>query len=112
MHFSKMSVSWYSNDTPANVRESELQSFESGQTKVLVATQILARGVALKGVNLVINFNVPAATPTTVDRSIFIQQISRCTQLDAKGFAITLTDPNSPAIDTELSLYGIRSIKI
>lgn len=112
MHFSKLPVSWYSNDTPANVRESQIRSFENGQTRILVATQVLARGVAFADVNLVINFDVPAATPTTVDISIFIHQISRCTQLDMKGFAITLTDRNSPNIDGVLSQYGIRSIKI
>lgn len=112
MHFSKLPVSWYSNETPPNVRESQIQSFENGETRILVATQILARGVAFKKVNLVINFDVPATSPTTVDNSVFIHQISRCTQLDMKGFAITLTDRNSPNIDGVLSQYGIRSAKI
>lgn len=116
VHFFKYPISWYTYNDPIEARESDLKLFEDGQTRILVTTQVLARGVAFNDVNVVINFDVPTNTPhtndTQVDRPIFILQMSRCTQLDKKGFAITLTDQNSPEIQNELSFLGIRSIKI
>lgn len=107
-------VSWYSQYVPEKLREENLKLFVDGESKVLITTQALARGVPFTDVNLVINFNIPSLGPNfdSVDENIFINQISRCTQLNNKGYAISLTDSDGLNIDDSIKALGIMSRKM
>lgn len=49
-------------------RTMAIENFEAGKTWVLIATDVVARGVDFKDVNIVINFDVPTCTIDYVHR--------------------------------------------
>ena len=76
-------VEGISSDFEQNDREEVLLRFRAKQTKVLVATDVLSRGIDIKGINLVINFDVPR------DAADYVHRVGRTARADAKGEAIT-----------------------
>merc|ERR1711908_188281 len=70
-------------DKDQTQRDDALNGLKSGRIKVLVATDVAARGLDIKGVGLVVNFN-PANN--TED---YVHRIGRTGRAGAKGFAIT-----------------------
>ena len=65
-------------------RELALASFRSGEALVLVATDVAARGLDIKGVELVLNYEFPSKTED------YIHRIGRTGRAGAKGLAVTL----------------------
>ncbi|HKE55600.1 MAG TPA: DEAD/DEAH box helicase [Pyrinomonadaceae bacterium] len=80
-------------------REAALRSFRDGHTRVLVATDIAARGLDVDSVSHVINYDVPAAPED------YVHRIGRTGRAGNKGQAITIVTP----VD-ELSLRGIEKL--
>lgn len=68
-------------------RMEALRGFKSGKYRVLVATDIAARGIDIEGLSTVINFDVPAATEDYIHRS------GRTARAKLKGDAFTLVSP-------------------
>ncbi|MDD5261344.1 MAG: DEAD/DEAH box helicase [Methylacidiphilales bacterium] len=67
-----------------NARQRALESFRSGQVKVLVATDIAARGIDIKGITLVVNFDIPNEPES------YVHRIGRTARAGAEGMAISL----------------------
>ena len=67
-------------------REKALDQFRSGRARVLVATDIAARGIDVTGVSHVINFDVP------VEPESYVHSIGRTARAGAAGHAITFCD--------------------
>jgi ATP-dependent RNA helicase RhlE len=80
----------HSNKTQ-NARFAAVEGFENGQIKYLVATDIISRGLDIKEVSHVINFNTPSIPED------FIHRIGRTGRADADGIAITFTAPSEEA---------------
>jgi superfamily II DNA/RNA helicase len=78
-----VSVEGISSDFEQNEREDVLLRFKAKQTKILVATDVLSRGIDIKGINLVINFDVPK------DPADYVHRVGRTARADAKGEAVT-----------------------
>lgn len=68
-------------------REEVLMGFKSKRTRVLVATDILSRGIDIKDINMVINFDAPK------DAEDYVHRIGRTARANTKGEAITLISP-------------------
>ena len=64
-------------------RDQMLYKFKSGQIDVLVATDILARGIDIDDIAMVINFDVPH------DAEDYVHRIGRTARADRDGVAIT-----------------------
>ncbi len=79
-----MDVGQIHSDFDQAQREETLRLFKNGKLHVLVATDILSRGIDVKGINLVINNSVPG------DAEDYIHRIGRTARADADGIAITL----------------------
>jgi superfamily II DNA/RNA helicase len=77
-------VEGISSDLEQQQREEVLNRFKSKQTKVLVATDVLARGIDIKDIDIVINYNVPG------DGEDYVHRIGRTARADASGVALTL----------------------
>lgn len=73
-----------SSDLEQNEREERLQQFRSGIIQVVVATDVLSRGIHINGIDLVINFDVPG------DAEDYVHRIGRTARAAAEGEAITL----------------------
>jgi ATP-dependent RNA helicase RhlE len=80
-------------------REAALSGFRDGRTRVLVATDIAARGLDVDSVSHVINYDVPAAPED------YVHRIGRTGRAGSKGQAITIVTP----VD-ELSLRAIERL--
>lgn len=68
-------------------RRSALQGFKSGMHRVLVATDIAARGIDVKGISLVINYDLPD------NPEDYVHRIGRTGRAGANGLAITMATP-------------------
>jgi ATP-dependent RNA helicase RhlE len=67
-----------------NQRERVLASFRDGRLRVLVATDIAARGIDVDGISHVINFDLPNVAET------YVHRIGRTARAGADGIAISL----------------------
>ncbi|MDT4966027.1 MAG: ATP-dependent helicase RhlE [Acidobacteriota bacterium] len=80
-------------------REAALRGFKNGQTRVLVATDIAARGIDVDSISHVINYDVPAAPED------YVHRIGRTGRAGNRGRAITLVTPVE-----ELSMRAIERL--
>jgi len=80
------SVAIHSNRTQAQ-RERALEGFKQGKFRVLVATDIAARGIDVTGISHVVNFDVPQYAED------YIHRIGRTGRAGCAGDAITLVSP-------------------
>jgi len=69
-------------------RRDALDGFKSGKYRVLVATDIASRGIDVKGIELVINFDLP------MDSSDYVHRIGRTARAGAEGHAISFAMPS------------------
>lgn len=79
-------VAGISSDLEQNEREDVLAHFRSKRTRVLVATDVLSRGIDIKDINLVINYDVPN------DAEDYVHRVGRTARADTTGVAITLVN--------------------
>lgn len=70
-----------------NARQRSLNMFKSGNARVLVATDIAARGIDIDGVTHVINFELPNEPES------YVHRIGRTARAGAVGTAISFCDP-------------------
>lgn len=64
-----------------SARQRALEDFKSGKTRVLVATDVAARGIDVKGVTLVVNFDMP------IEPEAYVHRIGRTARAGAGGQA-------------------------
>ena len=67
-------------------REKALDRFRSGRARVLVATDIAARGIDVNGITHVVNYDLP------VEAESYVHRIGRTARAGAAGVAISLCD--------------------
>jgi superfamily II DNA/RNA helicase len=78
-------------------REEVLRDFRSRKIRILVATDVMSRGIDVKEINLVINYDVPH------DAEDYVHRVGRTARVNAKGEAITLV--------TRKEMYKLRNIE-
>jgi ATP-dependent RNA helicase RhlE len=69
-----------------NARERALDAFRRGTTRVLVATDVAARGIDVHGVSLVVNYDMPNVAES------YVHRIGRTGRAGATGRAISFCD--------------------
>ena len=75
-------------DKSSGLRSRALEGFRNGKIRVLVATDIVARGIDIPFLDVVINYDIPHVTGD------FIHRVGRTGRAGRKGLAITLLSPN------------------
>ena len=73
-----------SSDYEQEAREETLRDFRSGKTRIMVATDVMSRGIDIKGIDLVINYDVPG------DAEDYVHRIGRTARAKTEGMAVTL----------------------
>ena len=68
-------------------RDRVMQAFRTGQTELLVATDVAARGLDIPSVSHVINFDLPSSA------EVYVHRIGRTGRAGREGAAITILDP-------------------
>ena len=79
-------VEGISSDLEQKERENMLSRFKSRKTRVLVATDVLSRGIDIKDINLVINFDAPS------DAEDYVHRVGRTARAETTGAAVTLVN--------------------
>ncbi|CAM9509931.1 unnamed protein product [Heterosigma akashiwo] len=94
-------VSAIHGDMDQRERDVVMREFKSGSSRVLVATDLLARGIDVQQVSLVINFDLPR------DRENYIHRVGRSGRFGRKGTAISLlTRRDAPLLRDIEVFYG------
>lgn len=86
-------------DRSQSQREAALRGFKNGNTRVLVATDLAARGIDIDSVSHVINYDVPEVAED------YVHRIGRTGRAGQTGRAITLVSPNE-----ELTMRTIEKL--
>ena len=68
-------------------RQEILEAFRSGETPVLIATDLAARGIDIENLSHIINFDLPSETET------YVHRIGRTARAGASGSALSFCDP-------------------
>lgn len=76
-----------SSNLDQEAREEVLLKFRSRRTRVLVATDVMSRGIDIKEINMVINYDAPR------DAEDYVHRIGRTARANTKGEAVTLINP-------------------
>lgn len=79
-------VEGISSDLVQKEREEVLLRFRARRTRVLVATDVMSRGIDIKDINLVVNFDAPA------DAEDYVHRVGRTARAETTGVAITLVN--------------------
>ncbi len=73
-------------DRSQKERTDAIESFRSGRTRILVATDVAARGLDIDSVGLIVNYEVPHTLDT------YVHRVGRTGRYDATGHALTLAE--------------------
>lgn len=88
-----------SSDLEQNQREEVMGQFKGKKFKTLVATDIVSRGIDIKGISLVINYDIPS------DAEDYIHRIGRTGRNESEGHAITLVNDRD-----QILFYNIEAL--
>lgn len=100
-------VEGISSDLEQKEREDVLMRFRSRRTRVLVATDVLSRGIDIKDINLIINFDVPGSAED------YVHRVGRTARADKTGIAISLINElDMDKFDRIEKLIGAEVLKI
>jgi superfamily II DNA/RNA helicase len=100
-------VEGISSDLEQKEREDVLMRFRSRRTRVLVATDVLSRGIDIKDINLIINFDVPGSAED------YVHRVGRTARADKTGIAISLiNEMDMDKFDRIEKLIGEEVLKI
>lgn len=86
-----------SSDLEQEEREQVLMDFTTKKTRVLVATDVISRGIDIKDINLVINYDVPK------NPADYVHRIGRTARASTTGVAMTLINQDD--------MYKFRGIE-
>jgi superfamily II DNA/RNA helicase len=83
----KLNVSSIHSDLEQQDREQVMRDFKNRKIQILVATDIISRGIDIEGLDLIINFDVPR------DPEDYIHRVGRTARAHRSGVALTFVTP-------------------
>ncbi len=86
-------------DLSQNQRDTEMNAFRSGKTNVMVATDVAARGIDVREIDLVINYDIPDKM------EYYVHRIGRTGRAGDAGRACTLVSPLDTSRITEIERH-------
>ena len=97
----KISMICLHGDMPQNERERIMKEFSSGSARILITTDLLARGIDLQQLSLVINYDIPN------NRENYIHRIGRTGRFGRKGVALNfITDKDESLLNDIEQFYN------
>jgi superfamily II DNA/RNA helicase len=93
-------------DMPQHKRNRTLQRLRDGQTRILVATDVAARGIDVVGISHVINFDAPRQAED------YVHRIGRTGRAGRSGIAITLVHGKERHLVREIERYLGESVRV
>ncbi|HKL14889.1 MAG TPA: DEAD/DEAH box helicase [Balneolaceae bacterium] len=92
-------------DRSQEERNKALQAFKNGQVPVIVATDVLSRGIDIKEVSMIINYDVPNNTDD------YVHRIGRTGRYDKSGIAVTFVSKRDSGTFSQIEKIKGNSIK-
>ncbi len=92
-----LSVAAIHSDLSQDEREQVLLGFRNRSTQILVATDILSRGIDIENIGLVVNYDLPG------DAEDYVHRVGRTARAETTGVALTLVNPHDQ--------YGLAQIE-
>jgi len=102
----KISSAAIHGDKAQNQRQKALQQFKDGQIRVLVATDIAARGIDIDKLRYVINYEIPNIAET------YVHRIGRSGRAGEEGVAISICEPEENAFVKDIEKLINQKIKV
>lgn len=99
-------LSYIHGDMEVGERKRRMQEFRSGTVRVLISTDLLARGIDVQQVSLVINYELPT------NKENYIHRIGRSGRFGRKGVAINLIGPDEKDMLSEIERHYSTSITV
>ena len=99
MREANFTVSSMHGEMPQKERDSIMQDFRQGNSRVLISTDVWARGIDVQQVSLVINYDLPT------NRENYIHRIGRSGRFGRKGVAINFVTSDDVRILRDIELY-------
>lgn len=82
-----------------NERKKRMAEFRAGEVRIMISTDMLARGIDVQQVSLVINYELP------IDRENYIHRIGRAGRFGRKGVTINLIAPEDKRAKEEIEKH-------
>ncbi|CAI4036360.1 hypothetical protein SMKI_15G2020 [Saccharomyces mikatae IFO 1815] len=99
-------VSILHGDLQTQERDRLIDDFREGRSKVLITTNVLARGIDIPTVSMVVNYDLPTLANGKADPATYIHRIGRTGRFGRKGVAISFVhDKNSFNILSAIQKY-------
>src|SRR5271170_5110661 len=105
MRTREFTVSAMHGDMEQSERDVIMKEFRSGSSRVLIATDLLARGIDVQQVSLVINYDLPA------NRENYIHRIGRGGRFGRKGVAINFVTADDVRMMREIEQFYSTQIE-
>jgi Cys-tRNA(Pro)/Cys-tRNA(Cys) deacylase len=99
-------IGFIHGDMDMRERKQRMDDFRAGKTRVLITTDLLARGIDVQQVSLVINFELP------VVRENYIHRIGRSGRYGRKGASINLVNPREIRVQEDIETFYGRKIEM
>ncbi len=100
-------VNYIHGEMEVSERKRRMQEFRSGSVRVLISTDLLARGIDVQQVSLVINFELPT------NQENYIHRIGRSGRFGRKGVAINFIGPDETEMKNQIEKhYGTKIVSL
>ena len=93
-------------DMSQGQRNRTLKGLRDGRTRVLVATDVAARGIDVAGISHVINFDAPRQAED------YVHRIGRTGRAGRSGFAVTLINPSERRLVRDIERYTGQTVPV
>ncbi|MGE9911652.1 DEAD/DEAH box helicase [Atopobiaceae bacterium SGI.236] len=93
-------------DRPQGARERALEKFRAGKIQILVATDVMSRGIDVSGIDAVVNFDVP------MDPEDYVHRIGRTGRAGATGHAYTFVAPDEISPLREIEYFTGKLVPV
>ena len=93
-------------DKSQNQRQKALKDFKAGKIRVLVATDIAARGIDIDKLRYVVNYDVPNEAET------YVHRIGRCGRAGEEGISISICEPEENAYIRDIERLTKQKIEV
>ena len=106
LHKKRIEAAAIHGNKSQNQRQKALKDFKDGKKRILVATDIAARGIDIDKLRHVINYDIPNEPET------YVHRIGRCGRAGEEGISISLCEPEENAFITDIEKLTRQKIEI
>lgn len=106
LHKNRIEATAIHGNKSQNQRQKALKDFKEGRKRVLVATDIAARGIDIDKLRHVINYDIPNEPET------YVHRIGRCGRAGEEGISISICEPEENAYITDIEKLTRQKIEI